>query len=285
MDKIKLPKDYNYIGIFLTLRCNYNCSYCINKYGAFDSADEMTAEAWTQALTRIPTRHDLPLSIQGGEPTIYPGFYDLAQAMAKEKKSMDLLTNGSFDLREFCELIAPKTFKRGARYASIRLSLHAKTDIQALAMKTYMLQNSGYEVGIWGFKIPWKVHDPRLEEAISLYRGLNIDFRIKEFLGKSYTGDKIHGTYKYPEAINSKPKKVWCKSSELLINPSGKVFRCHADLYAGRNPLGHILDKNFKIREGFYECTNYGRCNPCDIKLKTDRFQKNGHCSVEIKGA
>lgn len=281
---IKIPKSYNYIGIFLTLKCNVGCAYCINKYGAFDPGDEISTNAWIEVLNRIPTRQDLPLSIQGGEPTMHPGFYDIVNALYKKKKHMDLLSNGTFDLRKFCDHVSPKVFKREARYASIRLSLHDTTDLTALAIKVYMLQNSGYEVGIWGIEDADSSTNPKLTEAKSMLKWLNIDFRTKEFLGKKWEGDKVHGTYKYPSAVTGGRKKVWCKSSELLINPSGKVFRCHAELYANKNPLGHILDKDFKIKEGFYACENYGQCNPCDIKLKTDRFQETGHCSVEIKG-
>jgi hypothetical protein len=45
------------------------------------------------------------------------------------------------------------------------------------------------------------------------------------------------------------------------------------------------LDEDFtqeKVDE-FRDCYYYGSCNPCDVKVKTDRFQKFGHTSVEIK--
>lgn len=30
MKEIIIPDSYNYIAVFLTLSCNYRCSYCIN---------------------------------------------------------------------------------------------------------------------------------------------------------------------------------------------------------------------------------------------------------------
>ena len=30
-------------------------------------------------------------------------------------------------------------------------------------------------------------------------------------------------------------------------------------------------------------CDVYGHCNPCDIKVKTNRFQEFGHTSVQIE--
>ena len=30
--KLKIPKEYKYIGAFLTMRCNLHCSYCNNDF-------------------------------------------------------------------------------------------------------------------------------------------------------------------------------------------------------------------------------------------------------------
>ena len=74
-----------------------------------------------------------------------------------------------------------------------------------------------------------------------------------------------------------------CKSSELLIDPSGDRYKCHRDLYAKENPLGNILDENFEVEDKFIYCNQYGHCHPCDVKVKTDYKQELGHTSVEIK--
>lgn len=271
MTPIVLPDYCNYVGVFLTLRCNMNCSYCINKYGVTSPADDLSTAGWVEGLSRIQTRQDLPITLSGGEPTLHPGFYDIVDALYIKKKHMDLLTNGTFDLLDFCDRIDPKVFKRDAKYASIRFSYHKDTHPMALATKVWAMRNSGYEVGIWGFS-------GRGDEMANICTGLNIDFRTKELLSAK------EGTYRYPDAIGKDTgKQVWCRTTELLVNPAGYIFRCHADLYANRDFIGHILDKEVKFPV-FRECNNYGQCNPCDIKLKFDRFQEGGHCAVEIKG-
>ena len=62
------------------------------------------------------------------------------------------------------------------------------------------------------------------------------------------------------------------------------IYKCHADLYNHRNPIGHILEESFNVDEleKFRECDYFGACNPCDVKVKTNRFQIFGHTSVEI---
>ena len=75
MKEIIIPKTYNYIGVFLTLACNYRCSYCINYFedGKFNK-HLIGGEDWVKGLNRIVSRDDLPLTLQGGEPTMHKDF-------------------------------------------------------------------------------------------------------------------------------------------------------------------------------------------------------------------
>ena len=74
-----------------------------------------------------------------------------------------------------------------------------------------------------------------------------------------------------------------CRTTELLIDSEGSIFRCHADLYSGKNKIGSFLDPEFEIEDEFRDCSDFGHCNPCDVKVKTNRFQQYGHTSVEIE--
>jgi len=268
MKAIILPKHYNYIGVFLTLRCNVNCVYCINRQGKFEIPDEMSGDQWIEALSRIETREDLPITLQGGEPTMHREFYKIAKGLFDKK--LDLLTNGKFNRQEFMGNIHSGIFKRKAPYASIRFSYHKGLNEEYLCDKLEILQGQGYSIGVWGLD---NVDNSDMEKFC---KGANIDFRLKQYL------DRNHGTYKYPEAINGELKSVMCKPSELLISPNGTIYRCHADLYSGRNPIGHILSEDIPFPD-FMACDYFGDCNPCDVKLKTNRLQEGGHCSVGIK--
>jgi len=233
----------------------------------------MSTGSWIEGLNRIKTRKNLPITISGGEPTLHPKFYEIIRWLDWDIP-LDLLTNGEFDRKKFTNNISPRRFKRNAPYASIRFSYHpGYTRFFTLLQKVRILHNKGYSVGIWA------VGDTlRNRLAQSIAKCVGIDFRIKEFLSSK------SGTYKYPRGIDGIPKQCLCKPSELLIAPDGRLFRCHHDLYAGVNSYGHILDNNVKLPEEYIPCDSYGKCNPCDLKLKFDRFQKEGHCSVEIIG-
>jgi radical SAM protein with 4Fe4S-binding SPASM domain len=74
-----------------------------------------------------------------------------------------------------------------------------------------------------------------------------------------------------------------CRTTNILINPSGDIYRCQRDLLLAENPIGNILDPNLKIGYDFRECSNYGQCHPCDVKVKTNSKQQLGTTLVEIK--
>jgi len=286
---IQPKKHHNYVAFFPTLACNLRCSYCINLHGAGSRYQQakranLTPEEWIQATNRLILRDDLPLTFQGGEPTLYKGFYKIVNEV-KEEIKMDLLTNMAFDVDEFIENVPVWRFLREAPYAAIRASYHpGQNDINDLIKKTLKMQEAGFRVGLYGVLIPDNAIERHILEVKETCLKLNIDFRTKEFLGV-YKG-QLYGTFKYENPINSDQMlHCECKTTELIVDPGGYVYKCHADLYQGRNPIAHILDKNFTEEEidKFRDCDFYGDCNPCDVKIKTNRFQIFGHTSVEIR--
>lgn len=277
MDKMILPSHYNYISAFLTFGCNLSCPYCINKQGKLAHYALMPGSDWIRGLSKISCKN-VPITISGGEPTIHPNFYEIVNGI---DKPVDLLTNGQFDIGYFMSRIKPDKFKRGAKYASIRISYHPGiTKLEKLLRSVKTLKDNGYEVGIWAVNHPEHIEEVRYAQRIATGKWL-IDFRIKEYLGE--WGSRIYGTYKYTKAVDGKPKRCRCKPSELLIAPNGNLYRCHRDLYSNENSYGNILDKTVQLLDKFMPCKNMGLCSYCDIKQKFDRFQIAGHCSVEIK--
>jgi hypothetical protein len=284
------PKEHhNYVAFFLTLRCNLNCPYCINLHekasrGLMGRRDMLTADEWIKAANRLVLRKDLPLTLQGGEPTLHKGFYRITNEVKPEIK-MDLMTNMMFDVHEFIRHVPVWRFSRKAPYAPIRVSYHpGQNRIEDLIAKTKIMQDAGFRVGLYGILHPdgkLAAHVRKVEEQC-LNQG--IDFRVKEFLG-CYR-HRLFGTFKYADSVMGRKKyHCECRTTEVLVDPSGNLFRCHADLYHARSPIAHVLDTDFNENgiDIFRTCSHYGRCNPCDVKVKTNRFQIFGHTSVEIQ--
>lgn len=282
LKKVYVPDTYNYIGVFFTLGCNLSCSYCINHLtGKAKGRNHLTASDWIAALNRIQlSNQKIPLTIQGGEPTILPHFYEIINGL-DERLELDLLTNIQFNVEEFSEKISTKKFKRDAPYASIRVSFHPETmDLNETIKKVNYLRQRDYSIGLFS------VIDPRYQKTLKQLdvecENLGIDFRYKELLG--VMDGHLYGSFKYQDAVAAKElKSCDCRTTELLIGPDGNVHRCHHDLYNRILPVGNMLDDDYKIQDEFRHCRFYGNCNPCDVKIKNNRFQKFGHTSVEIK--
>lgn len=284
MNDITVTSDCNYIAAFLTMACPYRCSYCINE---FESARRkwptMSGDEWVTGLIRLAELDretgPIPVTLQGGEPSFYPDFYHIINNLP-ERIHIDILTNLAFDVEKMIQRVDPARLRRSAPYASIRVSYHpGQTTVDELFEKTHRMIEAGFSIGIWGVLHPDQAEHIQDVQARAIAEG--IDFRTKEFLG--FADDKLYGRYKYPDACTmTDSRRVLCRTTELLIGSDGNIYRCHHDLYEQSSPLGHLLDPQFRMVAEFRPCDCYGHCNPCDIKVKTNRLQQFGHTSVEI---
>lgn len=282
MEPIVLPKDTNYIAAFLSFACQLRCPYCINHHGGdLVKKRRMSGSDWIRAINRLSLAPgDLPVTLQGGEPTVHPDFYAIVAGI-DPKINLDLLTNFMFNEDEFSRNISPVRFKRDAPYSSIRVSWHVgQNDSRTLLHRVVKMQKRGYSIGIWAVDHPDQ-HDSIRKSQLEAWE-MGIDFRLKEFLGPH--NGKEYGTFRYPDAVNSHNLRFCeCRTTELLIGPDGSIYRCHSDLYAARLPVGHVLQPTNPLVGKWIPCAVYGKCNSCDIKVKTNRHQVSGHSSVAIK--
>ncbi len=288
LPEVSVTQDCNYIAAFLTFACPYRCSYCINSFeserGRYGRM--MRGEEWVRGLSRLTNLEKadgiVPITLQGGEPSMHPEFYEIMNALP-ERIRIDVLTNLSFDIEEMISKVNPDRLRREAPYASMRVSYHPQQmDLNETLQKTHRLLEAKFPIGIWA------VRHPEQEEIVLAAQeraiGEGIDFRLKEFLG--YYQGKLYGEYKYPDACSmQEQRQVECRTTELILGPGGEAYRCHHDLYENYPPVGHILDPEFRPTGEFRPCACYGHCNPCDIKVKTNRLQQYGHTSVQIRFA
>lgn len=282
MKKVILPERYNYIEAYLTLRCNLGCVYCINERSgkAARKREELSARQWAEGLNRIEFG-DNPLTLGGGEPTLYPEFFELLDRLRPDI-AIDLLTNLEFDIDAFIAKTSPGRFNRCKlpAYKAIRVSYHVeRMDASELLAKVITLQQAGFSIGIFGLNHPSNIEqNMKMAEMACDNR---IFFFVKDFLGMS--DGRLFGHFKYPEALDGKLKQVECRTQEILIGPGGGIYRCHRDLYRWESSIASVIDSELEITDAFRPCDNFGACNPCDVKLKTNRYLQMGSCAVEIR--
>lgn len=282
MKKILIPSSYRYVGVFLTLSCNLSCSYCINHLVGLKAGRKLLdAGEWGRALSRLEfTGPKLPLSLQGGEPTIHKHFYEIIKNIPDEFE-IDLLTNIQFDPKTFAKNINKNRINRDAPYAPIRVSYHPETmDFTETKNKVKEMMELGFRVGLYTVAHPEALEE--IERIKVICETEKIDFRTKEFLGV-HEGKRF-GHYRWDDAcFVSERKNCLCKTTELLIDPFADVYRCHHDLYNKISSVGNLLDEDFEIHDEYRSCAFFGNCNPCDVKVKNNYLQEFGHTSVDIK--
>jgi len=299
--EIKIPEYYKYIAVFPTMRCNLNCSFCLN---ALDKSKEfnrfkfkeISGEEWVNALNKIKSCLEVPLTFSGGEPFLHQDFIYIINNLNPEH-NIDILTNlqwGGLGIKKFIQEVDSKKITRNSPYPSIRVSYHPEQmgDGEILLKNAKLLKDAGFSIGIYSVQYP----SPQQLQAITQmqFRCANegILFRIKDFTGR-YEGiddqgnpfSILYGDYsKYPGCISpNELKSCLCKNSDLLFGPNGNVYKCHRDLYSEESPIGNITHPEFQIFDEFRKCNKYGECHPCDVKVKTNYKQEIGHTSVEIK--
>lgn len=285
-----VPENYDYVAVYLTDRCPLRCSYCITEHNdtkfitGTDSSKRLTPTQWAEGLNRLRLPAGVPLTLQGGEPFVYPGIWDLLDLL---KPETDILTALPKNVTpERFSRLAPRTLERlnrDAEYPNIRVSFHpGQNRIEELVPRVRELQNL---VSIGIYLVDHPEHQREKEQARELCAKAGVLFKTKEFLG--FHEGKLHGTYKFPDAVAGKKmqESVDCKNSVLILGPDGLAYRCHSDLYHKRteHAFAHILDATFQVEDKFRACGNFGFCSECDVKVKTNHLQQFGYTSVEIR--
>jgi organic radical activating enzyme len=290
MHPVALPDHYDYVAVYLTDRCPLRCSYCITEHNdtkfisGTEAAKRLTPSEWAQGLNRLRLPAGVPLTLQGGEPFVYPGIWELLELI---EHPVDILTalprNSSPEKWRQLSPAARARLNRPAPYPTMRVSYHAgQNKIEDLIERAKALAEF-ISIGIYTVDHPSNKQET--DRARSLCEKAGILFKTKEYLG--FHEGRLYGTYKYPEAASGKAQgyPVDCKNSVLILGPDGQAYRCHSDLYHKRAALsfGHLLDEGFAVKDEFRRCAFFGLCSECDVKVKNNHNQQFGYTSVTIR--
>ncbi len=287
MNPIVIPENYDYVGVYISDKCHLSCPYCITTHHGSDyfkiHFSRLIPDQWIQGLNRLKLPKDVPLSLQGGEPFVYKGIWEVLEGV---KHKIDIMTAlpPFLTKKHFEELKTLDWNKRKAPYPRIRVSYHkGQNNYKELIERIAELQEI-LSIGLYYIEHPAHTEE-ELNELKSYAKKFKVELRSKEFLGE-YEG-KMHGTMRYPEAVAGKRQgiKVACKNTVVPIAPDGTIYLCHSDLYFARKELGlgNLMDETFKFPKEHIACSNYGLCSECDIKVKTNHYQQYGYTSVDIQ--
>jgi hypothetical protein len=249
--ELEFPPRFNYVEFFLTLGWDLNCDYCINnpeqagdRKSLFPLGPlEMPPENWARALARIPHSRELPITLQGGEPTLYWHGKGLSHILAALPHKFYLLTNFTLPAAQFAERVRgqQEKLRRDAPYPSIRVSYHRiemerlwkGRGFETLIENCEQMAQHGFtvspeksesDIGIYVVDHP----NQPIDDAMRVMAAGRIPLEAKEFLGV-HDGE-LHGSYLYPFSTDLMAREIRpetlsceCRSSELLIDPLGFV--------------------------------------------------------------
>jgi radical SAM protein with 4Fe4S-binding SPASM domain len=100
----------------LTYRCNLRCTHCYLRPGD-PHEGEMPVESWLRAIRELTDLGAFYVTITGGEPTLYPGFWDILDELYRRETVVRLFTNGT----TLTEGDVDRLVRCGVRYADISL--------------------------------------------------------------------------------------------------------------------------------------------------------------------
>lgn len=284
---IQVPADYDYVGVYLTEKCFLHCPYCItNHHGAHfvgrSGERQLSPEEWIRGLNRLVLPKDVPITLQGGEPFLYKGVWEVLENV---RHKIDIMTALPPFLKKenFSKLKTLEWNKREAPYPTIRVSYHkGQNDYRQMIARIAELQEI-LSIGL--YYLDASLTEEEIRDLKQCAQKAGVELRPKEFLG-DWNGEQ-HGKLLYSDAVVGQRKgiTVLCKNTVAPIGPDGRIYLCHSDLYFNRKDkaLGNILDETFEFPKEHVPCDNYGLCNECDVKIKTNHYQQYGYTSVNIK--
>ena len=248
-------------SIFVTLACDYDCDYCVQKFG-FSKGRGDIAKFQSASPDKLLELNKLEKVIEGripravitgGEPLLYKGLVQFLEGI-RIFKQVCIVSNLSRDVEPVIEL--------GLRRRDIKISFIGSYHSEFADFKTFVDKAK-------------KLKDNGMLDYCDF---VDLDYARSIRLLDSFERSGIRA-YAYP-FVGSKDGKVFprrmrkscdgktirtadCLMAAVLVAPDGRVFNCHAKLYKGRGQICSVDDFSEKFKFGYLRCEDYGLCHPC----------------------
>jgi len=258
MNKEKILHSSNRIfdgrlRIYLSLKCNLNCPYCVNEQGEVRASKSnfkyKDHKKWSSVINKIGKN----VVFTGGEPTIFPGFTELLNDIDKNIE-IAIYSNLKFDVEPFILKI-----KRPLRFL---ISYHPQYGSVDIFIKNLLRLKSVKDYNITVHSILWK----NQESFIKTIKDKFSDVGIKLFLDEDQLDDFEGSAQKYK-------KKVRCSRTIILISPDGTRYPCVSKMIRQKSPMKNIFEEKLGRDEFTNICEDYGYCAACDALGKTEMVE------------
>lgn len=242
---------------FITLCCNFTCSYCINRFSPdFDFSFSRTpGSTWTQFINSLSNIQDVIFN--GGEPTLHPDFPTIINSL-KPLRLIAIGTNYSSLATDALLKITPR--------ADLILdgSFHPRSiSHHDISQNLRRLKEAGFTVRVHVLNYPGFVGRP--SSWVHDFNIQGIDAFIQKYEG-FYEGNFYYCHDKLPYCGLLQESNCECSRSIYTpIAPDGNIFFCHYLMYANiaAGILGNISAPPAEFPTSL-SCSHLGHCSPCD---------------------
>jgi organic radical activating enzyme len=255
----------------VTSKCNYKCPYCcqgiriINKAGGRHCSDQVA-----DAVLKLA--EDLPgtwlIKLIGGEPLIYPRFFEVCEKLISSRHEICTTTNFSLPYNQFQKLIDMCGEKLISLSASLHMSQLKSVDEfidKAVAFNSKKSASTSFTVT--SVLVEEDFENLRAIEQRLAERGVTFEYQVLKKGGKYFKYKaEIEEQVKEKLSLNIETIRdknffgTFCHTGELFfrIGINGNVFRCYNDQSCYY--LGNIGKGTFK---------RFAKARPCMAKRCT----------------
>ncbi|MFH0855117.1 MAG: radical SAM protein [Candidatus Omnitrophota bacterium] len=260
---------FKVLDVSLTRSCNFNCSWCNQRYDMTRPMHDMSqspraivgsrirsGKDWISGLNKFPGKiYYEKLVFSGGEPSLHPDFFDIV-AKVKGYRSKVIITNLSFDVNKLV-----KCCRESGSRVIVQPSFHFEfADFDKFTEKMGILDKHR----MLSRFIPVSIVDlpDRREpkEFRDKFRKRGYSVSLYKFEGY-YKGEFIYADINGFGSTGRK-KRVSCSSVGNCVRPNGDLVFCPTDIYRDDAlTYGNICDGSFRELDLSRDCQNYGNCH------------------------
>ena len=234
--------------------CGYRCSYCGVWKMTYHADTVLDVARWSAAWDRIFDLYGCcKIFISGGEPSTYPGFFDLIADLSR-KHRLEICTNLDWDVARLADIADSRNITVSPTFHP----LHAAPDefFAKLVRIKDSLKDVRYLLHPGSFDSYKAMREKLLEHGIEIYpiplrmvtdskKILNDAAELEKILASFGANSELLNAWKYLTFMDS-PQGKLCRSGRdfVMIRPDGHVDRCPQMEGVG---LGNIFDPGFRL--------------------------------------
>ncbi len=244
----------------LTYACNLDCFFCYNDREA--RGEPLTPEQYHQLFDDLTAMNVMFITFTGGEPLLYPRFFELGRAARERGFAIRIKTNGhavrgatAQRLRDEINPMLVEMSLHGATAHTHDRQTRVAGSFDRLMQNIREMQDLGLRPGLVSTPTAW--NEKELEAMYELARTLGLPLRFQGPVGPRDNGDQsplaiqpspaswdwlkeLGKRYRQPPHATAfvppehetgheeEPETTWCGagSEEILVDPFGNVFPC-----------------------------------------------------------